>query len=62
MHQIQVQQIIDCIELYHDLLSHSDQESLIEIAKRALRKAVSVGRAELTPQSIRDTAKLDEAA
>ena len=51
------EQAVQAITLYHELLSDSDQNMLWEIANRALRKAVSAGKAQIvsTPVAVKES-------
>jgi hypothetical protein len=42
-----LEQSLQAITLYGDLMSDSDQQDLFEIAQRALRKAVKIGKAQI---------------
>ena len=42
------EQAVQALALYHDLLAESDQATLMEVAARALRKAVKLGKAQIT--------------
>jgi hypothetical protein len=64
MNDTKMEQSIEAISLYHDLLSESDKDTLWAIANRALRKAVFANRAQIisSPLALVETKPEKDAA